>query len=324
MTLPPDHDARLALARRSLEGLSVGDAFGEQFFVDVALAAHRIQTRTAPGRPGSWWWTDDTAMAISVVDVLAELGTIDVDALAAAFAARYRLEPARGYGGGAHQLFGEVLAGKAWRDAAGQLFEGMGSFGNGGAMRVAPLGAYFHDDLDRVVVEASRSAEPTHHHPEGRAGAVAIAVAAALAQQIAGGTRPRDGAALIAEVRRSTPRGQVRDGIGEAEKLLHLEDARSAARVLGNGSSVSAQDTVPFCLWAIARHLDDYEQALWTTVTALGDRDTTCAIVGGVVALSAPAIPEAWLAAREALPTQAPVQDGGAAPITVRVGRTRT
>jgi len=40
------------------------------------------------------------------------------------------------------------------------------------------------------------------------------------------------------------------------------------------------------------------------TVSGLGDRDTTCAMVGGIVALSAGAasIPDAWVAARELLP----------------------
>jgi ADP-ribosylglycohydrolase len=252
MLLPPDHDVRLACARRSLEGLSVGDAFGEQFFVDPEVAMRRIEARVAPDRPGSWWWTDDTAMAISIVNVLAQLGTLDVDALAAAFTRRYHLQPDRGYGAGAHRLFSEVVSGTPWRTAAAQLFRGMGSFGNGGAMRAAPIGAYFYDDLDRVVAEASRSSEPTHSHPEGRAGAIAVAVAAALAQQIADGTRAGDGAAMVDEVRRHTPHGYVHDAIIEAQSLLHLADPRSAAKVLGNGSGVSAPDTVPFCLWAIA------------------------------------------------------------------------
>lgn len=47
----------------------------------------------------------------------------------------------------------------------------------------APLGAWFADDLDRVVSEARASAEVTHFHPEGQAGAIAIAVAAAWAYQ---------------------------------------------------------------------------------------------------------------------------------------------
>ena len=76
-----------------------------------------------------------------------------------------------------------------------------------------------------------------------------------------------------------------------------------AARCLGSGQRVLASDTVPFCLWCAARHLDNYEEAMWTTVAGLGDRDTTCAIVGAIVALSAgPAsIPKEWLEAREPL-----------------------
>ena len=67
---------------------------------------------------------------------------------------------------------------------AASLFEGQGSFGNGAAMRVAPLGAYFADDLERVVEQARRSAEVTHAHPEGVAGAIGIAVAAAWAWRL--------------------------------------------------------------------------------------------------------------------------------------------
>ncbi|MCP4245443.1 MAG: ADP-ribosylglycohydrolase family protein, partial [bacterium] len=50
---------------------------------------------------------------------------------------------------------------------------------------------------------------------------------------------------------------------------------------------------------------DDYVEAMWATVAAGGDRDTTCAIVGGIVAcrVDADAIPESWRQAREPLPT---------------------
>ncbi|HEX9595880.1 MAG TPA: ADP-ribosylglycohydrolase family protein, partial [Anaerolineales bacterium] len=61
-------------------------------------------------------------------------------------------------------------------------------------------------------------------------------------------------------------------------------------------------DTVPFCLWSAAHNLDNYEEALWQTVAGLGDRDTTCAIVGGIVALSSGNVPLAWVRRREALP----------------------
>jgi len=73
---------------------------------------------------------------------------------------------------------------------------------------------------------------------------------------------------------------------------------------LGNGSGISAADTVPFCLWSVARFGSDFEELMWRTVSALGDRDTTCAIAGGLAALlvGAEGIPGEWRVAREPLP----------------------
>ena len=60
-------------------------------------------------------------------------------------------------------------------------------------------------------------------------------------------------------------------------------------------------DTVPFCVWVAARHLDNYEAAIVNTIRAGGDIDTTAAIVGGIVALATgrEGIPTDWLADRE-------------------------
>lgn len=81
-------NARVALqnARRSLDGLSVGDAFGELFFHQ---APESIVSSALPA--GFWRWTDDTHMALSIVEVLEQFGRIDQDALAQAFARRYRV-----------------------------------------------------------------------------------------------------------------------------------------------------------------------------------------------------------------------------------------
>ncbi len=73
---------------------------------------------------------------------------------------------------------------------------------------------------------------------------------------------------------------------------------------LGNGSRISAQDTVPFVLWCAAQHLDNYEQALWLVAAGQGDMDTNCAMVGGIVATytESKGIPAEWLRRREPLP----------------------
>ncbi len=75
-----------------------------------------------------------------------------------------------------------------------------------------------------------------------------------------------------------------------------------AAAKLGAGERVTAMDTVPFCAWVLARGPGDFAEAFWWTVRGLGDRDTTCAIVGGVAALLPGfSVPTAWVAAREPL-----------------------
>ena len=124
-------------ARLALEGLSVADAFGEQLLhAGPNARGLALDTRTAPvGR--RWMWTDDTAMALSIVEILAAHGAIDEAALAHAFARRYHADPARGYGRGAHQVLAELGEGVPHDVAARALFGGEGSCGNGGGMRAA-------------------------------------------------------------------------------------------------------------------------------------------------------------------------------------------
>ncbi|SCL29963.1 ADP-ribosylglycohydrolase family protein [Micromonospora inyonensis] len=295
-------DTRLVLARDALAGLSVGDALGSQYFVPgntpTELAAGRL-----PAPP--WQWTDDTEMACSVVHALATDGRIDRDALALAFAER--AEPYRGYGPGAVTILRLIRTGTPWPVAAAAAFDGQGSCGNGAAMRVTPLGAYFADSTARAAAHARASAEVTHAHPEGIAGAVAVAVAAALAARgRLDGHRP-DAARLLAGVAGALdPAGEVCRGVRRAADLRDRPLAE-AVDALGNGSRVTAQDTVPFTVWVAARHLADYPAAIRACVEAGGDVDTTAAIVGGVVAaytgVGTPGgVPTDWLAAREPLP----------------------
>ncbi len=284
----------------SLEGLSVGDAFGEQFFRDPDEAEALIAARILP--PAPWTYTDDTEMACSIVVNLRDHNGIDQDALAQSFAAHYNSK--RGYGPNMHRLLARIRAGDPWSVAAAELFEGQGSQGNGAAMRAAPVGAYFADDLDTTTAQARRSAEVTHAHPEGIAGAIAAAVAAAWAWRLRATSPPprdRDYLDLILPL---IPDSLVRERIRHARNLAPGASIRLAIAALGNGIGLSAVDTVPLALWCAARHLDDYASALWLTVSALGDRDTTCAIVGGIVALytGREGIPSDWQRAREPLP----------------------
>ena len=275
----------------SLVGLSVGDAFGAQFFATENRSLPLDET-ALPAPP--WPWTDDTEMACNLLDVLRRHGQVERDALAAAFAERY--DPYRGYGPGTVVLLRALREGEPWRSATTAQFGGRGSMGNGAAMRVAPLGAYYPGDLARAALEATASAVVTHAHPEGVAGAVAVAVAASWAAS-------GDASGQIDAVLAHTPPGRVHDGVRRAAGLLD-RTREEAAYELGNGARVLAQDTVPFCVWVAARHLGDYERAVRDCVAVGGDIDTTAAITGGIVAAhtGAEGVPRAWRDAREPLP----------------------
>ena len=286
-------DDRLQRARQSLLGLSLGDALGSQFFVP-ANRPH-LSYRSLPPTP--WQWTDDTEMACSVYLALATHQGIDQDFLAASFARRHDFD--RGYGPATGRMLRLVREGGDWRSLAAGLFDGSGSWGNGAAMRIAPVGAFFADDPAEAARQAALSATVTHAHPEAVAGAIAVAVAAAYA-----GSGPMPPGPFIDRVVEHVPPGRVRDGVSAARRMLTVTDPETAAYFLGNGREVSAYDTVPFTIWAAARHLTDFEQAIWSTASAGGDVDTTCAIVGGITAAGAGGgrLPAAWLRAAEPLP----------------------
>ena len=168
---PPDHIERIQRALLSLEGVAIGDAVGEMLAYRHADAPHIIE-RGLPSGP--WFHTDDTEMALSIVDVLKLYGYIHQDALARRFAWRFERDPDRGYGSVTRMQMNEIIHGGDWRQGAASAFGGQGLMGNGGAMRVAPLGGYFADALKRVVDEAHASALVTHTHPEGVAGTIAV------------------------------------------------------------------------------------------------------------------------------------------------------
>ncbi len=290
--LPQDHAERMRRARLALDGLSVGDAFGGRFFAPPG------GLRVVPSAP--WPYSDDTAMALAVVAVLDRYGRIEPDELARDFARRYEADPYRGYGLTVRRVLEDIAQGMPWDQAARQVYGGLGSMGNGGAMRAAPIGAYHADDYSTVVAAARLSAATTHAHPEGQAGAIAVAVAAAWASRT--GDQVDTGGQLLEVVAAYTPTGETRTGIERALALDLALPVPSAVEVLGNGSRITAPDTVPFALWCAARHSGDYAEALWAVAAAGGDNDTNGAIVGGIVALaSGPgSIPRDWLAAREA------------------------
>ncbi|MBW3642303.1 MAG: ADP-ribosylglycohydrolase family protein [Actinobacteria bacterium] len=111
-------------------------------------------------------YTDDTALT-ALSESLLSLGCLDLDHVTAAFALAYEREPNRGYGQAAAQLLSEVASGAAWQTTAAALFGAEGSFGNGAAMRVAPI-ALHTDGFMEVAARLGRASATVTHSPRGR------------------------------------------------------------------------------------------------------------------------------------------------------------
>lgn len=284
---------RLQRLHDVLVGTAVGDAFGQRF---LEPGSNSLLARRALPEP-VWTWTDDTVQAVAIAEHLAHGGALTPSAIGDSLARAWSAAPDRGFGASAGRLFRAVTAGADSAVFAAELFAGMGSAGNGSAMRVAPVGAWL-DSRDEVAAVARATSLATHTHEEAIDGAVAIALATFDAFALRGShAAPKP----LTDVAASLPAGTLRSRLNRAARLSERADVRTVTAAVGSSISLLARDTVPFCLWVFQTHADDFEAAMWSCVTAGGDTDTTCAIVGALVAArgGADAVPRAWRDATE-------------------------
>lgn len=160
----------VARARGCLLAAACAEALGAPFEGAARVGAAELEDWAASAEPLRY--TDDTAMMLTLAEYLADVGEerFDETDLVERFARAWRDEPWRGYGAGPPATFEQVLTGRSWRDTVQRIFPG-GSFGNGGAMRVAPVGL-LGTSVARVAELARRSAGVTHAHPPAVDGAV--------------------------------------------------------------------------------------------------------------------------------------------------------
>ena len=256
-----------------LLGLAVGDALGANFEGQSAESIrsrfptvhHLIQNPPA----GELWYTDDTQMAIGVAETLVACGCIDERQICQRFAANY--VPGRGYGRGARVILEAMLEGDDYKWLAKNHFPG-GSFGNGAAMRVAPVGLMFHHDTGRVWEEARLSALPTHTHPLGIEGAQLLALAVGLAVNSTEFDCEGFFNALGARCSSVEYAGPLR-------RALHLNNPADVA-LFGNG--IEAASSVVTAIAAFSLTPNSYEQTIGTAILLGGDTDTIAAMAGAI------------------------------------------
>jgi ADP-ribosylglycohydrolase len=171
----------------------------------------------------------------------------------------------------ARRDYGEVLKayyrsypnrGDGWRFIAwgrAERSRPYGSWGNGAAMRVSPVG-FGCATLEEVLAEAERTAAPTHDHPEGIKGAQATAAAVFLA-------RSGSSKAVIRDYTRATFNYPLWATLDEIRPHYRFDP--------------SCGGTVPVAIQAFLESTD-FEDAVRKAISVGGDSDTIACIAGGV------------------------------------------
>lgn len=271
-------------------GSALGDAIGEKAFVYT----RKTSLNDSLEGEEKLTYTDDTAMAIGIADSLLRMGKIDQQDLGDTFSRNYDEEPWRGYGPGPPTIFSIVKKTRiSYVEAAKSLFGECGSLGNGAAMRVAPVGLFYHRSKD-LYGAACMSAEVTHTHPVGVDGAAVQAAAIAEVVRL-GSARifPRE--KFIGRLIDSARTGEIR------EKMILVRDMigdnappEEAAHAIGR--TVAVHESMPFAVYSFMRNAESYSACLFDSVLHGGDRDTLGAMAGAISGayLGIDAIPFIW------------------------------
>ena len=255
----------------SLLGLAVGDALGapyEGLPADLIRDIGPAQRLATNPDNKKLFYTDDTEMMIGVAETLVVHHRIVPEYLASRFASNFH--PERGYGSGAHQQIVMFQDGHHYSECLYHVFPN-GSYGNGAAMRVAPVGLLFCHDIDRLIKESEISAGVTHAHELGIEGAKLIALAIAAVVNMERFDRTEFFNLLL-------PHCQTEEFSWQIQTLCELE--RDALITFGN--SLEAHRSVVTAIQIFVDSPESFMEVMRSAIGMGNDVDTLCAMSGAI------------------------------------------
>lgn len=261
----------------SLLGGAIGDALGKgyEFAQSASISKEEVMDKIKLSKFLSY--TDDTVMMIGLTESLIENKGLKQDKLAYKFLQNFIKEPYRGYGIGTIEFFNLVMNGYHWKEASKIVFK-EGSFGNGGAMRIAPIALLYFDEGKEVLRSiAYKATEVTHSHPLGLEGSALLALSISIV--LKGRIEKRfDANKLLREALRFTKYKEYRQKVEKIKELLNSNASlKLVASELGNLST--AQDSVPSAIYCFLS-TNKFEECVIKAIMLGGDTDTIACMSG--------------------------------------------
>ncbi len=274
----------------ALVGTAVGDSLGAPFEGHRKVKLEEIEAIAERRQVLSY--TDDTHMMIGIAESLIRTRGFNGEDMAHTFVKNYEVEPFRSYGPGPPRIFRLIKGGAAWDEAAQGVYHS-GSYGNGSAMRIAPIGVFYHNNPAMLREVAYKSSQITHAHNLGKEGAALQAYAIALATNLEPPSA-FDRGDFLAKLVSYVPDGVYKEKLNRIEALLSQPDKVKVIIELGNG--IEAFNSVPAAIYSFLSQPHSFAQAVLYAISLGGDTDTIGAMTGAISGayLGFESIPSSW------------------------------
>lgn len=284
----------------SLVGLAIGDAMGmpasfmtpkqiEERYGRITdfMVPHDEQKAHQQLKKGEV--TDDTQECLIISSVLIEKGFFDEETFIAKmreWAITHKMLDSTVIGPSTRRFLESIIEGRDYR-IAGRMGDT-----NGGAMRVAPIGIFYHGELDQAIDNAILSALPSHGSKPGVASTAAIAGAIAMAMKENITPKEVMEAAVYAarkgeEAGYDIPAPSVADRIQWAMELVEQHNGKSVEEICYLlyryiGAGMKSYESIPFSLGVFYASYGRFEEGILAAINIGDDADTNGAIVGSL------------------------------------------
>ncbi len=267
-----------------LFGVAIGDSLGAR--LEGTSASADEMADLAPR------YSEDTVMTLGVAESLAEQKEFHYWHMAGKLIRNYEREPWRRYGHTVTRVIRMMRHGKLGFGMLDRDLYPDGSYGNGAAMRVAPVGLLYFDDPRTLRDIAYHCASITHSHFLGLEGAVLQACAVALAVL----TKPGElnATEYLGALRLITNADPYQEKLRKVIDLL-TKQPRPAEICAALGNGESCLESVPTAVYAFLA-TRDFKSAILHAVSLGGDADTIGSMTGAIAGAyyGVEGIPSQW------------------------------